>query len=80
MEDKRKPSPLAISALTGVTALVGGIEPAAADSISLSQSFGTLSASDHNTSSTRSGSESFSGTDSDATTFSQFDSMGGAGS
>ena len=78
MHERFMQSPLAISVLTGVTALVGGIEPAAAAIIPLSQSFGTISASDtENRGGAQSGSGSFSDSESDPTAFSQFDPMGG---
>jgi hypothetical protein len=74
VSERSKPRPLAVGVLTGVTALVGGIEPAAADVLPLSQSFGTISVSDTEFGF---GSGSFSGSGSDPTTFNLFDTQGG---
>ena len=74
MHERFKQRPLTMGVLTGVTALLGGIEPAAADIIPLSQPFGTIITSD-----SASGiiSGSFSDSGSDLTTFSQFNTLGG---
>src|SRR5215471_16608111 len=77
MREGLKQRPLTLSVLTGVTALVGGIEPAAAGFVPLSQSFGTITASDTHSSSSGQTSGDFSATGSDPTSFNLFDTLGG---
>jgi len=75
MREKFRQSPLALGVLTGVTALVGGIEPAAADFESQSLDFGTISVSDSSTAIPTTG--TFSDNNNDPTEFSLFNTMGG---
>jgi len=74
MSQKFKQRPLTMGVLTGVTALVGGIEPAAATLATQSQAFGTISVSD--SASGGFGTGTFSDSSSEAVTFNQFNILG----
>lgn len=73
MDKAAKSRSLQIGVLTGVTALVGGIEPAAAD-VMLSDAFGTINVNANNAFRL---SGNFSGSGTDPTMFNLFDTQGG---